>query len=171
MVAPILTGQRKVDRWLKRIGGPVARKLSKKALGKSVKHIAKIIKTEVGPVKTKVKRLRGKKLKAAGGKQRRVHKRSTITKAIGSRNARNKSKKIHEAKAGLTVGKKKNKVARHVHLIALGTKKRFFRGAARGKIKGDRFVRRGFRRARSAIKKIMLKVIRDGLKKERNKGK
>lgn len=101
----------------KQHGNTVERRLARAALGAGLTEAARIIRRE-------------------------APKRTRIRKAVGQRFKKNRRRGIHEAKAGLNVGKKHGS-APHAHFFVLGTaRRRTKRGENRGKVRPNYFVRR-----------------------------
>lgn len=122
-------------------GDSVERRLGRAALGAGLRESAKIIR-EAAP------------------------KGSRIKKSVGTRFARNRYKGIHEAKAGLNVGKKSG-TAPHAHFFVLGTSVRQTSdGANRGKVEAQKFVRNAIGQNAPRILVAMLKRIDERLPAE-----
>lgn len=105
MARKILTGDKELERTLKRLEDKVADRVAKSALGSGLTVMAKAIKQSAPVGNT-----------------------GALKASVGKRNLRNRRKNIHEAKVGINVGKvsKKQKAegtarAPHSHLVGLGT--------------------------------------------------
>lgn len=119
-------------------GDSVERRLSRAALGAGLRESAKVMK-EAAP------------------------KGSRIKKSVGTRFAKNRRTGIHEAKAGLNVGKK-NGTAPHAHFFVLGTAPRETEdGRNRGFVEANRFVRKAINQDGPRILVAMLKRIDERL--------
>jgi hypothetical protein len=158
-VTAIVTGDRELDRRLAHLSDKGAKRAGRAAINAGLTVVAKAIRAAVPPVETP------------------GHRKSSITKAVGSRNKKNRTTGVQEAKAGFGVGKKRGRVAPHAHLLALGTDDRHTgskrdrrRGATgristgaerafRGRVKPSRVVPRGYAASQSdAMKKIIQKL-------------
>ena len=119
-------------------GDSVERRLGRAALGAGLRESAKVIR-EAAP------------------------KGSRIKKSVGTRFAKNRYKGIHEAKAGLNVGKK-NGTAPHAHFFVLGTLPRETQdGQKRGYVQANKFVRTAINQDGPRILVAMLKRIDERL--------
>lgn len=141
-----ITGDKELDRLLYQMGEKSVRKIARIPLGKGLTVVARAIRREVPTAIT------------PGRSNKR------IKQAIGKRNKKNRRKGYHEAKAGVHVGKKKG--AKHAHLLALGTAKRYDNGRYTGAIKPNDFVQRGLRQSESAAMKRMDESFRQEFEKE-----
>ena len=122
----------------KTYGDTVERRLGRAALGAGLRESAKVMR-EAAP------------------------KGSRIKKSIGTRFAKNRFKGIHEAKAGLNVGKK-NGTAPHAHFFVLGTAPRQTEdGQNRGFVEANKFVRKAISENGPRILVAMLKRIDERL--------
>lgn len=95
--------------------------------------------------------------------RRAAPKGSRIRKSVGSRFKKDKKAGIHQAKAGLNVGKK-NGVAPHGVFFSLGTDERFTKhGIRRGRMAANRFVRRAVESGRTEIATVIVVKIKKRL--------
>lgn len=122
-------------------GDVIERRLSRAALGAGLTETAKLIR-QAAPKGTSIK------------------------KAVGTRFKKNRRSGIHEAKAGLNVGRKHG-AAPHAHFFTLGTVERFTKtGDARGRIQANQFVSRAVNMGHPSIAAAMIKRIRKRLPRE-----
>lgn len=140
------------------LNAKLQKKITRKAIGKALTEEVKAIRAEAPKGKTgKLRKGIGKKLRIKNG--------------------------VVLAKAGVNVGKKRDKVAPHNHLVALGTADRYTgsrsrrtktgrksvatgnKKAYRGKMPSNDFVKRGAARAEGKALSAMTNTLRDEIQK------
>lgn len=140
MALPPLTGDKELDKKLRRLGDKGAKKVARKAVGQALTVVSRAAKREA-PNKT-VRRSIGKRLKRSKGL-------------------------VASAKAGVNVGKKKSKANRIAPILALGTADRQTKaGHNRGRIQPDDFLARSFRSSEGAARSKMADVVATEIPKE-----
>lgn len=151
-------------------GASVERRLARGALAAGGKPLKKAIKREV-PTRSRYR--------VVGKRKKRAATTNTLRKSIGFRNNRNRRSGQHEAKAGVNVANTYSARRHpHLHLLALGTKRRYtgartWRNKSgprsrrtgkprqyRGYLEPDSFVARGVAISRGAVSQAMLYYIR-----------
>lgn len=170
-----ITGVKELDDRLARISDDrQAKKLGRRAVLKPLRMIAASIKTEVPPATTP------------------GHTNQRIRASIGQRFGKNRRKGIVEAKAGVSVGKRRpriqkkdievERIAPHSHLLALGTVDRYTGARTyrvkfgkrtrttgkprrfRGRLRPNDFVARGTERVAGEVPAAMAQEVEGGLR-------
>jgi len=152
----VVTGDRKLDRELERLGDRTAKRINAAAVRSGMAVIRKAVKAEAprGP-------------------------NGNIKRAIGARFRKKRTTGIYEAKVGANVGKRINQrttksgkiqkanSAPHAHLVILGTAERLTKsGARRGTMKPNNFVDRGFAKSQGHALSVMKRRLREGIDRE-----
>ena len=153
-----VTGVKTVDRRLKRLALKDAKRIGRQAINKGMTPI--------------VKQLRKETPKGPTG---------NLRKAVGKRNKKNRETGVQEAKVGYNVGLKHRKTkpgakrkarrrAPHAHLVALGTKKRFWKsGKSTGKMPANKAVARAYRAAAPKAKQVMIQTVKEKIQQASRK--
>lgn len=137
-----ITGIAEVDRRLKRIEGRDARRIARNAVDKGL---------TVG------------RRAVAGGVP--VGKTKQLKKAIGRRFKKNRNTDLYEGKIGINVAKKKERQARHGHLVGAGTTRRRTRsGANRGVMKANDFVSAGWSRVKGVVRSTIRRHLKEQIR-------
>ena len=147
----VVTGDKAIDRKLKNVGEKTARKVTRRGVSKGTNVSTREIRKSAPVGKTK-----------------------KVKKGVGQRNLKaSEAGGNIEAKAGIGVGKKTKKTGKfapHGHLVALGSKRRKNKkGANRGVMPRNDFVRRAFERTKSRSYDVMRQAIAEGIQKEAGK--
>lgn len=152
-----ITGDRKLIRKLERLASRGSRRVSNQAMRKGLTVVTRGIRSEV-----------------PGRLQ-------SVRRTVGSRFQRARGQSQKQAKAGLSVGKKRaaktprrssrggvGMSARNVHWWALGTTNRRVKKTGRdaGRMPASDAVARGYRKTESTAREAIRKSIRDGLERE-----
>lgn len=150
-----MTGVREIDAKLEGLEKKTAKKIARASINAGLGEMRKEIRKRAPTGKTKV-----------------------LKKSIGNRFRKKKRTELMEAVVGINVGKtyggytksgkkKKANVARHGHLVALGTNVRQNKsGANRGTINPNDFVRQGTEAAMPSVKTKMIAKSKQVLEKE-----
>ena len=136
-------------------GKSIENRLARGALAAGLKPVKKSLKREA----PKVSRYR-----QTGKRKKKAARMKTVEQSIGSRNKRDKKRNVHEAKAGVNVGKGKDKAFHQGHLFTMGSAARQTDGGAnRGEMPANDFVKRATRIAGAASLNAMTYHIRSRL--------
>lgn len=143
MSTPVVTGIKELDAKLERLEKRDSRRVGRKALGKGLTVVARAIRKRAPVGKTK-----------------------RLKKSVGSRQKKNRRKGIQEAKAGIGVGGRRNKLAPHGHLVGLGTGPRVTGDLSyRGEMPANPFVRQGMTASKASSHSAIVAELRKGLEK------
>jgi len=146
----VVTGDRKLDRQLDRLGDRTAKRINAAAVRSGMAVVRKAVKAEAprGPT-------------------------GNLKRAIGARFRKKRTTGIYEAKVGANVGKRsaakltrsgkvqKANSAPHAHLVILGTSNR-----RTGTMPANNFVDRGFAKTQAAALSVMKRRLREGIDRE-----
>jgi hypothetical protein len=157
MINATITGDKALDRKLKRLATSGQKRIARAALGKALTVLARGIRNAVDP------------------------KQKSAKKTVGTKNKKNKKTGVHEAKVGFGVGKKtKSKKQRdpkkggvgiskeNIHWLILGTTERHRDdGAATGKMqKAPDWMKKGIKASEADAFRVMQTTAREKLIQE-----
>jgi hypothetical protein len=151
-----ITGDKKIDRKLKRLAKSGQKRIARAALGKALTVLARGVRNAIDP------------------------KQKSAKKTVGTKNKKNKKTGIHEAKVGFGVGKQPKKKQRgnrpgvgisktNIHWLLLGTKNRTTeKGKSTGAMPpvGKGWLKNGLKAAEPEAFRVMQETVKTKLAQE-----